>query len=288
MEVSQAPSPPAVEPAELAETLAGRALDRGALLLATDFDGALAPIVEHPDDARAVPRATQALRRLTVAGASRGEGLRCRVRVAVVTARDAADAAARVGAGPEVVVIGSYGLERIDHDGLHADPAIREWLPHLERAAAALEAALADGALPGAWVERKPAGVVLHTRALSDGAADALATSLTSAVAETSGGLALSRGKRAVELRPAVVTDKGLALGRLRAEGWQEAAVCAAGDDLGDIPMLTAAASWGGTAVAVADAETPAAVLQAAAVRLQGPDGWAETLEALAGRLSRG
>src|SRR5215472_15494838 len=73
-------------------------------LVALDFDGTLAPIVEDPASARATADAAVAVRRLAgLAGV-----------VAIVTGRPAADAARFAGVADrqDVTVLGHYGRQR--------------------------------------------------------------------------------------------------------------------------------------------------------------------------------
>jgi trehalose 6-phosphate phosphatase len=261
-------------PAALAATIIARARSCGGLLLCTDFDGTLAPIAPTPDQASALPEAQAALAWLSRSGAGAGA---VPVRVAVVTSRNADDAARRLGLGPEAVAIGSSGLERLVDGRLEVDPAVTPWLDALAAAAAALQAALEAGEVPGARLERKHCGAVLHTRSLP-AAADEQAAALAAAVA-TPRGLSVVAGKRAFEVRPPLRVDKADAVEALRAGRWKVAALCVAGDDIPDVGMLElAAGESGGTAIAVADAETPRAVLAAAQVAVAGPPGWASTL----------
>lgn len=68
-------------------------------LLAFDFDGTLAPIVQRPDDARVAPALSARLDRLA------------RLRpVAVITGRSVADVAGRLGFAPRYIV-GNHGAE---------------------------------------------------------------------------------------------------------------------------------------------------------------------------------
>ena len=230
------------DPEALAGLIADAAVAACGLLLCTDFDGSLAPIVPDPGGAGALPEAARALRRLSGAGAARGVGLRCPVKVAVVTARDSDDAAGRVELGPEAVVVGNLGLER------------------------------------------KRYSAVVHTRGIDDPAADGAAAALAAEVAATHG-LWRLEGKHAAEVHVPVRRDKASAVIALRRGGWARAALCAAGDDLMDIPMLRLASRLGprGIAVAVADDETPAEVLAAADHRIDGPPAWERTLSRLAG-----
>jgi trehalose 6-phosphate phosphatase len=272
------------EPAVLAGELAAGARARHGLLLCSDFDGTLAPIAPTPDAARPVPAAQEALGWLSRAGAAVGRDADVGVRLAIVTSRDADDLVRHLGLGPEAVVVGCSGLERWVEGKLEIDPAAIPWLPALEDAAAWLETALRDGRVPGARLERKRCGVVLHTRGLP-AEADAQALDLAR-LAASDAGMRVVTGKRAAELRPPVPVDKVDAVRALRHDAWAAAALCVAGDDLPDVEMLAFASSTSaGTAVAVADGETPPAVVDAADVAVDGPSAWGASLAALVNEL---
>jgi trehalose 6-phosphate phosphatase len=252
-------------------------------MLCTDFDGSLAPIVEEPQAARAVPGAGEALSWLSRQGAADGLGARCPTRVAVITARDAEDAAARVSLGPEAVVVGNQGLDRLVRGRLTLTAAVIPWIPVLDAARASLAAALAAGRAPGARLERKRCSLVVHSRgAESPGIMDETRRLAEEVAART--GLSLGQAKQAVELRVPVHRDKATAVRALRRGPWRASALCTAGDDYGDVRMLQLAEAMPdrGTAVAVIDAETPAAVAAAASWRIRGPWEWAATLQLVA------
>jgi trehalose 6-phosphate phosphatase len=270
-------------PQDLARTIATAALACGGLLLCTDFDGTLSPIVRDHQEAQPLPQAVEALAWLTRSGAGAGEGARAPVRLAVVTSRDADDLVARLPLGPEAAVVGCAGLERWVDGRTVLDPAAAAFLPALEAAAEALARVVANGRLPGATVERKSCSAVLHIRAVAAASAEAEARELARATADRLG-LRLVTGKRALELRPPLDTDKATAVIALHAQRAGDL-LCVAGDDLPDVPMLRVAATGGGIAVAVADRETPEVVLQSATVTVEGPWCWGETLSALVGYL---
>lgn len=273
--------PAVADPQELAASLVAAARARDGLLLCTDFDGTLAPIVPTPGEARPLPAAAAALRWLSREGAASGDGATAPVQLAVVTSRDADDVVARVGLGPEAVVVGCAGLERWADGRVELDPRVPEWLPALADATTEIADALAAERVPGARLERKHCGSVVHTRGLPP-EADAAAAALVEEVAARTG-LDVARGKRALELRPPVRVDKAEAVASLRTGRWTGAALCVAGDDLPDVAMLRLASSMpGGTAVAVADAETPAEVIGAADVSVAGPTAWARVLSEVA------
>ncbi|MFI5800656.1 trehalose-phosphatase [Streptomyces sp. NPDC051677] len=202
-------------------------------LVALDFDGTLAPIVENPEDARAHPDAVPALAALAPKVAA----------VAVITGRPAEVAVHHGGfAGVEglehLSVLGHYGAERWDartgaltapapHPGV---AAVRAELPQV------LEAA---GNRPGVWIEEKGGrAVAVHTRRADDpqAAFDALRTPLTDLA--TRHGLIVEPGRMVLELRPPGM-DKGVALlEHVREIGAQS--VLYAGDDLGDLPAFAA------------------------------------------------
>lgn len=278
-----------VTPERLAERIVDTALAAGCLVLCTDFDGSLAPIVEDPEAARAVPAAGEALSWLSRRGATEGVGARCPTRAAVITARDAEDAAARVSVGPEAVVVGNHGLDRLVRGRLTLAAAVVPWIPVLKMAEATLAAALAAGRAPGARLERKRCSVVVHTRGAECPGVAEEAERLVAEVAAATG-LRLGRGKRASELRVPVDRDKATAVRALRRGPWRASALCTAGDDYGDVRMLQLAEALPehGTAVAVVDAETPAAVVAAASWRIRGPWEWAATLQLVAAGLHAG
>jgi trehalose-phosphatase len=271
--------PESVDPSRLARLVGEATAAAGGLLLCSDFDGSLAPITDRPAEAMALPEAARALAWLSRAGAALGRAARWPTRVAVITGRDSDDVLPRAALGPEAVVVGNYGLERSAGGRLRVDRVVADLLPRLDGAAAEIAGLLAAGRCPGARLERKRGGVVLHTRGVDRPAVHAEALELGEEVAAR-WRLQVVTGKCAVELRPPLHRDKGTSLRSLRRGRWASAAVCVAGDDDGDIPMLRVAGELPvpTVTVAVADPETPEAVFQWARWRLDGPPAWAATL----------
>jgi trehalose 6-phosphate phosphatase len=223
-------APPGLPVPQTAEGRAGIAAliaapDRS--LIALDFDGTLAPIVDDPAAARAAPAATAAVLRLAdLAGT-----------VAIITGRPAAEAVAFAGvaAAPDVIVLGHYGMQRWERGRL-TGPAPP---PGLGRALAELPAVLAAaGAAPGTWVEDKGEALAVHTRrtAAPQAELDRLRAPLAELAAGT--GLALEPGRFVLELRPPGA-DKGQAIRELAAER-EPAAILFCGDDLADRPAFRA------------------------------------------------
>jgi trehalose 6-phosphate phosphatase len=275
------PSQALPEPA----TAAGRAglaallADPGRALIAVDFDGTLAPIIDDPPAARATPDATRALLALAdVAGT-----------VAIITGRPAAEAArfAGVAAVPAVLVLGHYGLQRWERGELSSP----EPPPGLATARADLPAVLAAaGAAAGTWVEDKGEAVAVHTRraAAPQAELDRLREPLAALAERT--GLALEPGRFVLELR-APGADKGRALAELAAER-AAAAVLFCGDDLGDRPAFAAvrrlrAEGMPGLLVCSGSAEVPELAAEADLV-VDGPAGVAALLAGLANAFARG
>ncbi len=235
-----------------------------------DFDGTLAPIVDVPAEARPLPGSAAVLARLAA---------RYR-RVAVISGRPVAFLSQQLGAeaGP-VELIGLYGLERVvGGHRLPPDPAVARWQSVIAAAAERAEAT----APVGVRVEPKGLAVTLHFRAAPE--AETWAADVAAAEA-TRSGLEAQPGKMSWELRPPVPTDKGTVVDELAAG---LAAVCFAGDDNGDLPAFEAlrrlaAGGVATLAVAVAGPETPAAVLSAADIAVDGPPDLLALLERLAG-----
>jgi trehalose 6-phosphate phosphatase len=243
-------------------------------LIAVDFDGTLAPIVEDPAAARAAPAATAALGRLAgLAGT-----------VAIITGRPAADAAslAGVAAVPGVIVLGHYGMQRWERGQLSSP----EPPPGLATARTELAAILtAAGASAGTFVEDKGDALAVHTRRSAEPQAEL--DRLRAPLAELAGrtGLALEPGRLVLELRPPGF-DKGGAIRDLAAERGPSA-ILFCGDDLGDRPAFAAVRelrSLGtpGLIVCSGSAEVPDLAAEADLV-VDGPDGVAALLAGLAG-----
>lgn len=137
------------------------------LIVASDFDGTLAPIVPRPQDARILPRARQALEVLRSAPDTY---------VAVLTGRSL-EGLAETGLQSEGwIVSGSHGSELTGLDvgavtGAGEAPPLGSPLTdeeheRLQRIARRFERVL--GGEPGVRLERKPFGIAVHTRQVTD------------------------------------------------------------------------------------------------------------------------
>lgn len=194
------------------------------LLVAMDFDGTMAPIVSHADDARPLPRAATAFAGLSVLP---------RTTTALISGR--ALASLRQVASPPVdtLLIGSHGAEAWlgpGSTGLRLDE-------EQEALLAEVHSILADivERAPGTMLEEKPAGVVLHTRQADDDVAqDAVAAARS--LLEDRRGVYLKDGKRVLETS-VVNASKGEGITFLR-QITDATAVLFAGDDTTDEDAL--------------------------------------------------
>jgi trehalose 6-phosphate phosphatase len=246
-------------------------------LIATDYDGTLAPIVADPLAARAHPAAVPALRALSGRVGT----------LAVITGRPAGAAVELGGLDgvPGLIVLGHYGWEQWQ-DGALTSPPIP---PGVELARQRLPQVLADAGAPeGTWTEDKGSALAVHTRRAADPAAALarLADPLARLAADT--GLALEPGRLVIELRPPD-TDKGTALTALVARRGSDA-IMFAGDDLGDLPAFGAvralrAAGHPGLTVGSASGEVSELTAEADLV-VAGPDGVVALLGSLARSLA--
>lgn len=194
------------------------------LLVAMDFDGTMAPLVDHAGDARALPRSAAAFAALTELP---------RTTTALISGR-ALDSLRAVAFPPEkTLLIGSHGAEVWMGPGsskLELDDARRELLAEVRRE---LEGIVEVA--PGTLLEDKPAGVVLHTRlAADDVAEDAVAAAR--AVLQDRPGVYLKNGNRVLETS-VVHSSKGEGIAFLRQASGATATVFA-GDDTTDEDAL--------------------------------------------------
>lgn len=235
-----------------------------------DFDGTLAPIVSDPAAASPHPDAAGLLRRLSERWG----------RVVVVSGRPVAYLRSHLAQAGGTELYGLYGLEQApassSESGTITRPEGEVW-----RAAVDDAASIAGRDAPaGVHVEHKGLTVTLHYRNAPGG--EAWVRRFSADVSARTG-LAAHGGKMSIELRPPVEVDKGTVIRDL-AGGMH--AVLFAGDDLGDLPAfaeLRRLRESGVATLGVASGghETPAPVLDAADIVVDGPAGVVHLLEAL-------
>jgi trehalose 6-phosphate phosphatase len=191
------------------------------LLVALDFDGTLAPEVDSPEQARALPESRDAVLRLLALP---------NTRVALVSGRALRSLIEVADLPDNVLLVGSHGIEiRLDDpmDRVSLDTAELERVDVLHE----VLGEVADS-IDQVWLEVKPAGFALHTRLATDhNSRVAHLVALSEANAEIEG-LTVREGKNVLEFSVRSTT-KGEALEHLRRYVAADA-VFYAGDDLTD------------------------------------------------------
>jgi trehalose 6-phosphate phosphatase len=222
---------------------------RAAILL--DVDGTLAPIVAGPENAL-IPDETRAeLARLTARYAL----------VACVSGRPGAEVERMLGV-PGVAIVGEHGLE--------LEPDAAAWAERIRRFARGVD-----------WPsEAKPLSASFHFRRADD---EAAARAYLTRVAEdaAAAGLVPRWGRMVLEVRPPVDAHKGTAVRTLVARAGVRRALYA-GDDRTDVDAFDGLDGLElGVRVAVASAEAPPELLEAADLVVDGTEGVLALLRAL-------
>jgi trehalose 6-phosphate phosphatase len=187
------------------------------LLVASDFDGTLAPIVSEPTLAEANRESLVALRALSQMP---------QTHVAIISGRALKDLAARAIDIEHLHLVGSHGSEFEAGFATPLQPHAQALLDRLNNEVQDIAAGV-----PGSVVELKPAGLAFHYR----NAEEQLAERAVEAILDGPGrkaGVYVRRGKKVVELS-VVQTDKGQALRALR-QRLGASAVLFLGDDVTD------------------------------------------------------
>jgi trehalose 6-phosphate phosphatase len=198
-------------PADLDAALADLARRRP-VLIASDYDGVLAPLVGDPSAALLLPGMADVLARLT-----RCDG----VTVALVSGRGVADLQTVSGLTGDYRWVGSHGAE--------FDGPLSDELAGRRDALTDVLAPVVTGT-PGALLEIKPASVAVHVRKVADRAVAAALLEEARMLVDSS--LTLKPGKEVLEVA-VTDADKGTALRRLIAE-IEPASTIYLGDDVTD------------------------------------------------------
>lgn len=141
------------DPRALSRRVAAAGNLRGAIrTLLLDLDGTLAPLATIPEDVHVLPGSLAALARIASSD----------WRVAVISGRPWRDAR-RLVAVPGVLIFGSHGAE--NEDGSLTVRIAEELTRTID--AIAREGKTLAASFAGAWVERKPAAVAFHDRAMT-------------------------------------------------------------------------------------------------------------------------
>lgn len=234
-----------------------------------DFDGCLAPIVEVPEDARAVRGTGTVLARLAQRFAV----------VAVISGRPVSFLSRRIRA-KGVRLVGLYGIEQRVGGRLVVDPEAEGARAAIEEAVRRLTGELRF--IRGVVVEHKGLAATVHFRRAADPEeAQARAEPIVDQVAR-SAGFDLMHGRKVLEIRPRAGGDKGDALRHIVRETGVRAALVA-GDDVGDLASFAAVSGLSpAVRVAVGSDESPPELLHRADVVVGSPAEFVELLSRLA------
>jgi trehalose-phosphatase len=247
---------------------------RAAIL--TDVDGTLAPIVERPEQAAVLPRATELLERL-----NGSFGL-----VGCISGRRALEARRLVGVD-DIAYAGNHGLELLlpGEEKPRLDPA----LVGQEASAAEFVAALDAASLASVGLRLEDKGPIqtLHWRGAADErAAEARAREIGADAGRAK--LEPRWGRKVLELRPIGGGGKDAAVAALLATDGVTAAIYA-GDDRTDLDAFRRLRELRGdgelesaVCVGVISPEAPPELAEEADLLVDGPAGWLTMLDALA------
>ncbi len=187
------------------------------LLVASDYDGTLAPIVSDPGQAKPLREAVVALRTLAQLP---------QTHVAIISGRALRDLATLIGMPQDIHLIGSHGSEFDPDFAASLPPQATKLRDHI-----LAEMSEIAGQADGFHVEVKPASVAFHYRnADPNDAKHAVQSLLSGAGAEE--GVFTKHGKKVVELG-VVSTNKGDALELVRHRAGASAVIFI-GDDVTD------------------------------------------------------
>ena len=186
------------------------------LLVALDFDGVLAPIVQDPSTSRPLPGSATAVRALADLPATT---------VAMLSGRALHDLRTVSGFAAPVRLVGSHGGE-FDDGPLELTEPQRSAKDALVTAVQGV----VDGE-PGVRLEGKPAGIVVHVRGADPGVAERVLDAVRTGPAQLPG-VEATEGKAVLEMA-VVQVSKGSAIDMLR-ERLPVDAVLFIGDDVTD------------------------------------------------------
>ncbi len=200
------------------------------VVLLSDFDGTLTPLVGQPGRARLPARARRALERL-----ARRPGLH----VGIVSGRSLADIRRRVKLG-RAAYVGSHGMEYVVPGERPVRLVGREYSPLLRQLRERVQRLLPR--VRGLRWEAKPYSVALHYRQASSGDVPGVLSAAGHAEREFHPAFRLQRGKKVVEFLPNVGASKATAvraiLSKLKGKSRDLCIPVYFGDDLTDEPVF--------------------------------------------------
>jgi len=218
--------------------ISDRLHEADALYIASDYDGTLLPIAEHPDHVVLPERSREVIHRL----AGHGD-----VRLAVLSGRRLDDLEREFNGG-RLFLAGAGGLESRDEQGRR-----QVHLPADRRLPDSLRQSLETWCqrFEGAWVEDKRFSYALHYRAVARALQPAFGAGVRRRARPFRDQAQLVHGKRVFEVMPAVQWEKSAALRLWLEAGSGRGVVFYFGDDTNDEPVHRMVRERGGIAVAV-------------------------------------
>ena len=199
------------------------------VLLLSDFDGTLIPIVDRPESAVIPPETGKLLRTLAK---------NRRYTVGVVSGRALADLRGKVDV-EGIIYAGNHGLEIEGFGSNFLEPIAEEMRPFFQMLNQALSATLRG--IKGVFVEDKGLTLSVHYRSVDDTEEKKVmdAFSRVTDPLHVTGRIRITQGKKVYEIRPPVDWDKGKAIAWLIARcretrGKSGALPIYLGDDLTD------------------------------------------------------
>ncbi|TRZ94025.1 MAG: trehalose-phosphatase [Dehalococcoidia bacterium] len=178
------------------------------VLLLSDFDGTLIPIVDNPELAILPPETKNLLRTLAK---------NRRYTVGIVSGRALADLKSKVDVD-SIIYAGNHGLEIEGFGSDFLDPIAEEMRPFFLMLSQALSATLRG--IKGVFVENKGLTLSVHYRSVDD-TEERRVTDAFSKVTDPlhiTGRIRITQGKKVYEIRPPVDWDKGKAIAWLIAK----------------------------------------------------------------------
>jgi trehalose 6-phosphate phosphatase len=172
------------------------------ILLLTDYDGTLTPIVERPELANLIEST-----RLTLEALARLRGFR----VGVISGRALTDLKDKVGIRG-IIYAGNHGME-IEGPGISfVNPLAQEFRPLLSIVHYVLSRTV--GRIKGVMVEDKGLSLSVHYRLVEEDKTEEVKDTFhrITGGAEVLGKIKITSGKKVYEVRPAVTWDKGKAV----------------------------------------------------------------------------
>jgi trehalose 6-phosphate phosphatase len=182
------------------DEIAGRLAGAPFRLLCADFDGTLAPIVNHPALATMSLAIHQKLRAIAALP---------KTSVCVVSGRSLDDVRECVGI-PELIVAGNHGLEIAGPGFAFVEPNAAAHYNLIQKLAREIDGRIAT--VSGAWLENKGLTLSVHVREVSPERRGDVRRIVESAVASLGEQFLCTAGLQVWEVRPRISWNKGAAV----------------------------------------------------------------------------